>query len=123
MKRSGLIAFLAIALLFGAVAPGYAWSGHGHGRFHHGGFSGRVFIGVSPGFWWGPPPYWYYPPPVYVYSPPPVILQEPPVYVQPPAPATPPGTAYWYYCSSANAYYPNVSSCPEAWIRIAPRTE
>lgn len=118
MKRSGVVVLLAIALLFAAVAPGYAWGGHG---FHHGGFRGRVFVGVGP-FWWGPP-YWYYPPPAYVYPPPPVVVQEPPVYVEPPAPPAPPATSYWYYCSSASAYYPHVQSCPEAWVRVAPRTE
>ena len=36
-----------------------------------------------------------------------------PVYVQPP-----PTQAYWYYCQSAQAYYPYVSSCPEPWIPV-----
>jgi hypothetical protein len=54
-------------------------------------------------FWWGS--YWFY-------APPPVIVQAPPVYVQPPAPL------YWYYCRSAQAYYPYVSSCPEPWVPV-----
>ena len=54
-------------------------------------------------FWWEP--YWFY-------APPPMIVQEPPLYVQPSEPL------YWYYCSSAQAYYPYVSSCPEPWLRV-----
>ena len=65
---------------------------------------GRAVIRVWPSFWWEP--YWFY-------APPPVIVQEPPVYVQPP-----PTQAYWYYCQSAQAYYPYVSSCPEPWIPV-----
>jgi hypothetical protein len=119
MKRSGVVAIVAIALICAAVTPSWAWGGHGFPH-HHPGFHTRVFFGVGP-FWWGPPA-WYYPPPAYVYAPP-VVVQEPPVYVQPPAPPAPSGPAYWYYCQSANSYYPNVQSCPEAWIRVAPRTE
>jgi hypothetical protein len=26
--------------------------------------------------------------------------------------------AYWYYCPSYGTYYPNVTSCPEAWVPI-----
>jgi Protein of unknown function (DUF3300) len=29
--------------------------------------------------------------------------------------------SFWYYCSSAGAYYPTVSSCPEPWIKVPPR--
>jgi hypothetical protein len=25
---------------------------------------------------------------------------------------------YWYYCPSYGAYYPYVSSCPEAWLPV-----
>lgn len=35
------------------------------------------------------------------------------VYADPP-PAYP-APAYWYYCPSAGAYYPDVPSCPEPW--------
>jgi hypothetical protein len=27
---------------------------------------------------------------------------------------------YWYYCQSAGAYYPYVTSCPEAWLPVTP---
>ncbi len=124
MKKSALVALLAVALLLVAAAPGHAWSRGFHG---HPFVRTHVFIGFGPAFWWGPPwPYWYYPPPYYVYSPPPVVVQEPPVYVQqqPPlaAPAPPP-QSYWYYCPSTKAYYPNVPTCSEAWIKVVPKAE
>ena len=113
MKSRALIGLLVVGLVVGflvvPVSPAYAWS-HGHGR---------VFIGVGPGFWWGPPyPYYWYPPPYY----PPVVVQpQPQVYVQqaPAPPSAPPGD--WYYCQSAGDYYPQVQSCPEPWVRVPPR--
>jgi len=50
-------ALLALALVLVAAAPSDAW--------HHGGH-GRVFIGVGPGYWWGP--YGAYPPPYYSWA-------------------------------------------------------
>jgi hypothetical protein len=46
-----------------------------------------------------------------------VIVNEPPVYIE----QSPPG--YWYYCPSAKGYYPSVPSCPESWVRVAPRSQ
>jgi hypothetical protein len=116
MRKIALVSFLVVLLPLLAVAPGEAWGHHWHGR---------VFIGFGPGFWWGAPyPYWGYPPP-YAYAPPPVVVEEPPVYVQPPTPlpAAPQPQAEWYYCRSANAYYPSVNSCPEAWVKVPARSE
>jgi len=122
MKKLASVSLLAMALLLVAAAPSQARPG-----FHHSHFArGRVFVGVGVGpAWWGPP-YWYYPPPYYVYSPPPPVLiqQQPPVYVQQPAaPVQAAPEAYWYYCSSASAYYPNVQSCPEPWVKVAPQPQ
>jgi hypothetical protein len=121
MKKTTLPCLLAIGLLLLAAAPSYAWQ-----REH-----GRVFIGVGPGYWWGPPPYAYgpypygmYPPPYYPYPATPVVVEQPPVYVQPqPAPAPPsaPPSASWYYCSSSQAYYPDVNTCQEGWVRVPAR--
>jgi len=98
MRGSVIVPILATALVLVSVVPGHAWW---HGR------------------WWGPPyPYWYYPR-YYVYTPPPVVVESPPVYVQP---DPPPAQAYWYYCPSAQAYYPSVQACPEAWVRVPPRS-
>ena len=121
MKRSAgvLLVLLLFGLLVVPAAPSHAWRGRG-----------GVFIGVGPA-WWGPPyPYGWYPPPYYppYYPPATVVIEQPPVYVQqpeaappPPPPSAPP--AYWYYCSSAQAYYPNVPSCPEAWIKVPARAQ
>ena len=112
MRKVASIALLALALFLVPAAPSEAWRGHP-----------SVFIGVGP-VWWGPPyPYGYYPPPYYVYLPPPVIVQEPPVYVQPALVPAPPPEAYWYYCSSAQAYYPTAPTCPEVWIKVPPRAQ
>jgi hypothetical protein len=115
MRKLALLLTLAIAasvLLLGAGVD-QAWARH---HWHHGHFS----IGFGPAYY----PYPYYPYPYYpyypapVYTPPAVIIQEPPTYVeQPPAPAA----SYWYYCQSSRAYYPSVATCPEAWLRVAPR--
>ncbi len=76
---------------------------------HRGGVRGHVFFGVTP--WWTGPvyPYWNYP--AWSYAPPMVV--EPPVYIQQ-------QPTYWYYCPSANAYYPYVQTCPESWILVTP---
>ena len=49
-------------------------------------------------------------------------LPEARQYYQPTTPADPttPG-AYWYFCPSANDYYPTVQTCPEAWVKVPPR--
>jgi len=96
------------ALLTPASAPsgGGHPGGHpshgspGHGPSHHGHFHPHVWIG-SP-LWWDP--FWPYPPA------PPVVV-EPPAYVQQ-------APAYWYYCASLRAYYPYVTTCPEAWVPV-----
>jgi hypothetical protein len=114
MKRSAVVvSLLTLALLLVPAAPGLA---------RHRGFRTHVFIGAGPVFWWGP--YWWHYPPPYYYPPPPVVVEPPPVYVQqepPPPPPAPAPQAYWYYCSSAGAYYPSVSTCPEAWVKVPPR--
>ena len=116
MRKLASASLLAGALLLIFAAPSLAWSrgGHFHGHFHGG---PRVFIGVGPAFWWGgyPYPYYYYPPPYY-YPPAQIVVEQPTVYVQPET--APPA---WYYCPSAQGYYPYVQSCPEAWVKVPPR--
>jgi hypothetical protein len=122
MKGSGgrwlLIVGLAIAVLALPAGPSHAQHHHGHVG---------VFIGVGPGFWWGPPyPYWWGPPYPYYWYPPPFsyppagVMTQPQVYVQqaPPQASLPD----WYYCASAQAYYPQVQSCPEPWVRVPSRS-
>ena len=31
--------------------------------------------------------------------------------------------SYWYYCSSARAYYPTAPTCPEPWVKVPARTQ
>ncbi len=115
MRMTATISLLLISALLVAVAPSQAW---GHWCSH-----GGVFIGVWPGFWWGAAyPYWWYPSPYYGL--PQVGVREPSAYVQR-QPSSSPGSseseASWYYCQSANGYYPYVQTCPEAWVQIPTR--
>ena len=118
MRKTALVAVLMIVVLVMASTASFAWSRGGNG-FHHGGFRGGVVI-VGPGCCWGP--YWgwgwggYYPPPYYYQ--PQVVVQPAPVYEN-----APPAESYWYYCPSSKAYYPNVPSCGDAWVKVPPRSE
>ncbi len=65
----------------------------------------------------------YYGYPGYPYVPPVVIVDQPVVLAPPEGPAValppgPPATASWYYCASAQGYYPYVSQCPEPWQQV-----
>jgi hypothetical protein len=78
---------------------------HNHRTFgHHHRFGAKAFIGVAPLFLWSPG---Y----IYTYTPP--LVAPEPVYIQP--------SGYWYYCSSARAYYPYVTACAEPWILVPAR--
>lgn len=126
MRTWGWASLLAAVLLLGSVAPSDA-GGRRHHHHHH--WRGpRVFVGLGFGpTWWHPYPYWYYPP-AYVYAPPTVVVQQPPVYIEqtpaPPADSAPAAPQqYWYYCEPSGAYYPNVQSCSESWIKVPPRAQ
>lgn len=102
---------------------------HGPGpRNYRSGPSFRVWVG--PAFYAGAGPYWpapYYYPPGVVYRYPPAIISlppaAPPVYVERQGDPGPEATQSpsWYWCQSGNAYYPQVSECPEGWIPVAPQ--
>jgi hypothetical protein len=97
-----------------AAAHGGAghWSGspHGHWAGGHHGFRGHAGMIVADPLWWDADPFGYWPPP-----PPPMIAQQaPPEYIERHAPGA------HDYCPSAGAYYPDVTSCAEPWIRVAP---
>jgi len=60
--------------------------------------------------------------PVYV-APTPIYVQPAPqtVYIQAPPPAYAPAQPQvqaWYFCKSANGYYPYVTICPEGWQAV-----
>jgi hypothetical protein len=38
-------------------------------------------------------------------------------------PSQQPSQSYWYYCSSARAYYPTAPTCPEPWVKVPPRAQ
>lgn len=70
------------------------------------------------GWWWVVGGAWvFFNAPVYPYPDPyvpsTVIVQEAPPPDAPPAGA--PAPAYWYYCASAQNYYPYVTQCPMGW--------
>ena len=74
--------------------PGFEGHRHlDHRGFEHRGHGAAVF--VAPSFVWGYPDY---DPPDYAY--------------------TTPAPAYWYYCPTYGAYYPNVDSCPVPWVTV-----
>jgi hypothetical protein len=121
-KQVAFVAIAALAMVLAVNAPSQARGGGGHsfgvghsgGAFGHHGFDGpHGFDGHRGfdrfrhdrfdrfghdrflfGFGFGGPVYPYYG--YYGYGTP----------------------AYWYYCPAYNAYYPNVASCPEAWIPV-----
>jgi len=134
LKRFGGGAVAALAIVLAASAPGYAQArggyapgaahaapggqhggghggGTGHGDSHHdvhghhefhgsrhvGRFDHHPHFGVGFGFVPVFPDYGYY------------------TYAPAPYESAP---AYWYYCQSYGAYYPNVTSCPEAWVPV-----
>jgi hypothetical protein len=81
----------------------------------------EVFVGVGPTYRYPPPPFYAYPPPYYVYPAPPVVYSAPIVVPAPTYVVAPPPPAYWYYCPSSQAYYPNVPACPQAWVPVPVR--
>jgi hypothetical protein len=140
--RLGVVALLFLTLTASYSDAGGRRSGGGGGRMHSGGGGhhhhggshghGRVIVGVGP--WWGPgswggyygyypyyPYYSYYPYyPYYPYSQP---VTAPTTYIERQLETGSPPEAYWYYCQSARAYYPAVQSCPESWLRVAPKDQ
>ncbi len=133
MKNLRLM-YLMIPLLVLAMND-IAWSrgghGHKHSHFNFGISVGRSPIFYGPGFYgpeyWGYRSFGYSVPLFnrpYYYSPPiAVIPVTPPVYIQrEQTTMTQTQINYWHYCLSPEGYYPNVQSCPEGWIKVAPRS-
>ena len=106
MKKTVMVAVLAIGLLFVSVSPSFAW-------WHRGWW--------GPGVWVVPPPVVVAPAPAPVVVAPAPVIESPPVYAQQ-TPAEAPAASYWYFCPSSRAYYPSVQSCSDAWVKVPPRT-
>lgn len=145
MNIRKIIGYVAAASLLSIVAPvveaqrhdqRHARGWHGDIRhFHERDFvrwrSGHWFHGRNGGhlgWWWivgGV--YYFYPQPVYPYPDPytpPVVIVQPPAVAQAPAPPAgqpQPASGTWYYCDSAQTYYPYVAECPGGW-RAVPAT-
>ena len=126
---------------------GHSGSWRGSGGWHGGGswhgsrvWRGGIYMGLPIGLGYGFYPYSYYGGPYYgtpYYAlspaeyppvpPAPIIyteqsddpqanLQEMPINAEQSNQG-----AWWYYCTDAKAYYPQVSQCPEGWMRVAPQ--
>jgi len=118
-KRIGVL-LIVVVLIIGSAVPAMTWDGHrGHGYRGYG-YRGYGYYGHRRGSVvivprivvpFGVP---------YVY--PPLVVGPPPVYVQP-APQVyvqPPPQSYWYYCDSAQGYYPYIQQCPGGWRQVTP---
>jgi hypothetical protein len=130
--RLPLAVFAAAIALFSFAAPAQAGGGwHGDGGNH---WRGGVYLnfGVPFPYYWGPryyygPPVYYAAPPAYYYGAPAVVApSSPPVYVErydsvPAAPQSQPPATWWYWCASANGYFPYVKECPGGWQRVPPQ--
>jgi len=121
----------------GVWGPGWSGGAGRGGGWNHGVWRGGVW---GPG-WWGPSvwgPGWWGPgvwgpgvwgPGVWstgvwgpgVWAPGVAVIQsEPRVFVERDAPAVQP-QQWWYWCQSAQGYYPYVSACSEGWRRVEPQ--
>ena len=120
------IKIFALLLLVAMNAQADPWFRHDHprdfrrhdervwvgGSWYHGDYRGRV------GWYWiVGDSYYYYPRPIYPYPNPyipPTVVVAPPVRLE-----GPPQSSVWYFCESADAYYPYVSECVGEW-RVVP---
>lgn len=108
-------------LLLGAVAVDNAWADHRRHGGHHRHFNRQFSVVIGAPFW---DPFYYprYYPRYYA----PLVIERPvpQVYIEQQPSAVPLAADtvnYWYYCSSAKAYYPYVSDCPGGWQKVLPR--
>ena len=118
------------------------WQG-GHGgprlNIHLGAPVYRPHYYVPPSVYYAPPPVYYAPRVIYsaplsyapalAYVPPVVYSTRSPavVYVErndlgaaAPAPAPSADTAFWFFCTDSNTYYPYVTQCATPWERVVP---
>jgi hypothetical protein len=92
------------------------------GAWHHEKYKGRF------GWWWvaGGTMY-FYEEPVFPYPQEvpeieyelPADDQSPQEYTQEP----PSDSNYWYYCKDPEGYYPNITDCPDGWMKVVPPPE
>ena len=109
----------------GGYGRGYGHGGYGYRGYGYGGYGYGLGLGFGLGYGLGYYGYgypWYY---GYDYGDGYGVYGYPngSPYDYSAAPLSQPQTAppqqsFWYFCRSSNAYYPYVSSCPEAWQRV-----
>lgn len=110
----------------GVWGPGW-WGGWGGWGWRGAWGPGWWGPGWSAGWWgpaWGPAwgPGWSTWPSTVV-----VVPQEPRVFVErdevaaPTPPAAQSAPQWWYWCASAQQYFPYVSTCSEGWQRVTPQ--
>lgn len=124
--KKWIAALLAIALIAPMIADARPGPGHGgygsRGHVYVGGsYYGGGYYGGYYGGGWGWRGNWAFPLLIggaLMYD----MTTPRTVYVQPdPAYASPVVAAQaqsWYWCASANAYYPYVTSCPTGWQAV-----
>ncbi|MGH8807121.1 MAG: hypothetical protein ACREX0_04505 [Noviherbaspirillum sp.] len=103
-----------IVLLLALLITSVAWAhrggyGHGHRSAHVG-----IVVGVPLAGTWHYPYYPYYP---YYHAP--AVTYGPVYYVEQGSDQQTQG--WWYYCTSAQGYYPYIKACPEGWQRVTPQ--
>ena len=115
LRKRLTLALLAMASL--ATLPAQAHGPRGYGHYPGPVYRSHIHYGPNPWWWVAGTGLLLYP---QVVTPrPQVIVQSPPVepiIVQPQ-----PAAQNWYYCDSAQAYYPYAQSCAEGW-RAVPAT-
>jgi hypothetical protein len=111
--RKALAATMLTVMAAAAASP--AWADR-RGHHHHGGHVRFGIVLGAPLFW----PHHHYQP---YYPRTVVIREEPRTYIEKSdAPdASPSSSGYWYYCRSADMYYPYTQHCPGGWERVAPQ--
>ncbi|PSJ18223.1 hypothetical protein [Nitrosomonas supralitoralis] len=122
--------YLIIAL-FAMIVTDVIWARGGHGHKHHSHLNFGINIGgynsgfYGPGFYqfrsYGYPGGSIFMMPHYRYGTRVVAPVIPPVYVQREQFSVQPQVNYWHYCQNSGGYYPNIESCPEGWIQVAPQ--
>lgn len=94
------------------------WDDWHRGRWVHDWHGGHL------GWWWVVGGAWiFFNAPIYPYpdpyTPPAVIVETVPAAPPPPnTAAVPPAPVYWYYCPTAQNYYPYVAQCPVDWQKV-----
>lgn len=128
----GCLGLTALGTMPAAQAEpyGHRWAPGYHFHYDAGRWRGGHWVqgwhGGHYGWWWLVGASWLlYPSPVYPYPDPDVapayVIDDTMVAAAPPvqqAAPPPPAPSVWYYCPSAQGYYPYVPACPTGWQTV-----